>query len=94
MSEGRRGNEIFDVKFYKNDNIDLQNAYGNDLKKYYYHYLTYGLTEGRQASENFDVKSYRFRYTKLQKKHMEVIINYVQVITLVLVRQKDLMLHH
>ena len=69
MSEGRRGNEIFDVKFYKNDNIDLQNAYGNDLKKYYYHYLTYGLTEGRQASENFDVKSYRFRYTKLQKAY-------------------------
>lgn len=69
MSEGRRGNEIFDVKFYKNDNIDLQNAYGNDLKKYYYHYLTYGLTEGRQTSENFDVKSYRFRYTKLQKAY-------------------------
>ena len=26
-------NEIFDVEFYKNNNIDLQNAYGNDLKK-------------------------------------------------------------
>ena len=35
MAEGRRGNEIFDVHFYKDNNIDLQNAFGDNWYLYY-----------------------------------------------------------
>ena len=50
MGEGRRGNEAFDVYGYKTRYLDLRQAYGNDLKAYYNHYLTFGIKEGRDGS--------------------------------------------
>ena len=50
MGEGRRGNEAFDVYGYKTRYLDLRQAYGNDLKAYYNHYLRYGIKEGRDGS--------------------------------------------
>lgn len=47
MSEGRRGNSTFDVIDYRNRYTDLQQAFGNDWKSYYMHYLTCGRWEGR-----------------------------------------------
>ena len=50
MSEGRRGNEDFNVQTYRKRYADLRNAYGDDLKKYYMHYLLYGKKEGRSGA--------------------------------------------
>ena len=47
MTEGRQGNEEFNVYDYKNTYVDLQKAYGNDLRSYYIHYIVFGKAEGR-----------------------------------------------
>ena len=47
MREGRRGNATFDVAAYRNKYADLQQAFGNDWKGYYMHYINYGAIEGR-----------------------------------------------
>ncbi len=48
MSEGRRGNESFDVKSYRNAYSDLRSAFGTDWKQYYMHYIQFGSKEGRK----------------------------------------------
>ena len=50
MDEGRRGNEEFNVKAYRNRYQDLRVAFRNDLKAYYLHYINHGQKEGRQAT--------------------------------------------
>ena len=50
MSEGRRASDDFDVRFYKDRYGDLQRAYGNNLPRYFRHYITYGVSEGRQPT--------------------------------------------
>lgn len=50
MSEGRAGNDKFDVFSYYNFYPDLRLAYQTDLKKYYLHYVYHGNAEGRLAS--------------------------------------------
>ena len=50
MAEGRKGCAGFDVNVYKEKNADLQNAFGNDLTKYYEHYRNTGWTEERTHS--------------------------------------------
>lgn len=49
MKEGRQGNATFNVKNYKNRYQDLQEAFGNDLPKYYRHYIEFGKKENRIA---------------------------------------------
>ena len=49
MKEGRRGCEEFDVTSYRNKNADLNAAFGDDLPKYYYHYMSTGKAEGRSG---------------------------------------------
>ena len=48
MAAGEKGNSKFDVYSYKNAYADLRKSFGNDLKKYYMHYLNYGKAEGRK----------------------------------------------
>ncbi len=40
----------FNVQTYRKRYADLRNAYGDDLKKYYMHYLLYGKKEGRSGA--------------------------------------------
>ena len=47
MAEGRKGCAEFDVNVYKENNTDLQTAFGSDLRKYYEHYMNIGWAEGR-----------------------------------------------
>ena len=47
IKEGRQASPNFDVASYMAKNPDLVKAYGNDLKRYYYHYLIYGIDEKR-----------------------------------------------
>lgn len=42
MKEGRQASEEFNVQAYKNRYADLQAAFGDDLKAYYLHYISYG----------------------------------------------------
>ena len=49
MAAGLQGSEEFNVQVYKNNYKDLANSFGNDLKKYYEHYVDYGKAEGRTA---------------------------------------------
>jgi len=49
MAEGRRGSADFNITAYKTNNTDLVEAFGNDTKKYYIHYIEYGKNEGRVA---------------------------------------------
>ncbi len=47
MSNGLRASENFDSEYYKYKYIDLQKAYGVNIKLYYLHYINYGIKEGR-----------------------------------------------
>ena len=49
MKEGRASNPNFNVNVYKSNYQDLQNAFGNNIKEYYIHYMIYGRDEGRKA---------------------------------------------
>lgn len=49
MKEGRIGNAHFNVNTYKNNYIDLQNAFHNNLPLYFKHYLTNGRKEKRRC---------------------------------------------
>lgn len=69
MNEGRAGSAFLDVNFYKSKYGDLQQAYGNNNKAYYEHFVKYGMAEGRQASQSFDVKYYLSQYGDLQKAY-------------------------
>lgn len=52
MRRGYEGNASFNVQSYKERYEDLQAAFGNDYKKYYYHYMLCGNSEGRDGSFN------------------------------------------
>lgn len=49
INEGRPTSVNFDVNAYKNKYEDLRNAFGNDIKKYYKHYIMFGKNEGRNC---------------------------------------------
>ena len=55
MAEGRVSNSEFNVHYYKQANPDLAEAFGDDLKKYYAHYIMYGHGENRRAIDTLDV---------------------------------------
>lgn len=47
MNETRRASSDFDVQIYKARYSDLRNAFGDNIKAYYLHYITNGKAEGR-----------------------------------------------
>ena len=47
MSEGRQGNESFNVYHYREKYADVKEVYGDDLKGCYMQYLRWGIAEGR-----------------------------------------------
>ena len=73
MSEGRQASENFDYVSYKNAYRDLRNAFGNDKKKYYMHYINNGKSEGRKAT---GVTSLQDGVTTLDGIDYSVIYNY------------------
>ena len=52
MKEGRRASESFDVFSYRKAYKDLRALYGNDLSKYYIHYILFGKNEARTRTVN------------------------------------------
>lgn len=59
MYRGLRGSAVFDVAYYKSKYADLRAAFGNDMRKYYDHYVSNGCKEGRQGSAEFDLAFYK-----------------------------------
>lgn len=51
MAEGRKGSLDFDLETYKQYS-DLKNAFGDDNKAYYIHYIDYGAAEHRIATSS------------------------------------------
>ena len=49
MQEGRQGTAEFNVYAYKARYADLRSVYGDDLVKYYMHYIRAGKAEGRDG---------------------------------------------
>ena len=69
MKEGRQGNSTFNVISYKNNYADLRKAFGNDLVKYYQHYIKNGKREGRVCidySAVFNATYYANKYSDLK----------------------------
>ena len=56
MAEGRIASASFSPFVYRAKYLDLYNAYGNDLVKYYEHYMNCGGSEGRTAGVNENYK--------------------------------------
>ena len=52
-------NVAFNAEYYANKYEDLYEAYGNDDKLLYEHFITCGIYEGRQASEQFSIFVYK-----------------------------------
>lgn len=52
MNEHRQASADFNVDIYKNNYKDLQDAFSDDMPKYYVHYCQYGKNEGRNATSN------------------------------------------
>lgn len=50
IKEGRQGSAEFNVYVYRARYTDLDAAYGDDLEKYYMHYIMYGKSEGRNGA--------------------------------------------
>jgi hypothetical protein len=49
MSEGRQAKADFNAYSYKDKYEDLRNAFGDDIKAYYVHFVNYGQAEGRET---------------------------------------------
>lgn len=58
--------DVFDEQYYLNNYADLKNAFGNDGKSAFDHFITFGMKEGRQASSNFNLSVYRENNLDLQ----------------------------
>ena len=52
MAEGRQANAEFNVKIYRENYSDLDEAFGDNLFLYYMHYIQGGKTEGRIANQS------------------------------------------
>lgn len=51
--------DIYNYDFYKNNNPDLVNVFGNSRLSYLQHFVNYGMNEGRQGNDIFNVHAYR-----------------------------------
>lgn len=70
MDDGRQGSFWFNPVFYKAKYKDLQDAFGDNMKTYYEHYMRFGFIEGRMPISGlplvFDTEYYKNKYKDLQ----------------------------
>lgn len=74
MYEGRYGNSAFNVYSYRGKYADLQNAYSDNIKKYYEHYLYFGKNEGRDGTPVR--QSYQVRFLQGEKVIASQVVEY------------------
>lgn len=67
LEEGRLISPVLDVVFYRENNPDLEAAFGEDWDAYVEHWFNHGIAEGRESGTDFDVKLYLEQYPDLQE---------------------------
>lgn len=50
---------VYNYRYYRENNADLQAVFGSDRTAYLEHFLASGMAEGRQANADFNVQVYR-----------------------------------
>ncbi|MDO5409428.1 MAG: M23 family metallopeptidase, partial [Lachnospiraceae bacterium] len=58
-SEEDAYSSVYNYDYYTSKNPDVKNAFGNDRKATFEHFINRGMLEGRRASAEFDVNYYR-----------------------------------
>ena len=66
VNEWRMPSLIFDPVYYRENNPDLNKAFGDNARSSYYHFLAHGMAEMRQGSKFFDPKFYKSEYKDLR----------------------------
>lgn len=59
ISDTSYDNVAFNASYYASHNSDVYEAYGDDAKALYNHFINNGIIEGRQSSEQFSIFIYR-----------------------------------
>ena len=68
IKEGRQAQVTFDVKYYLENNPDVQKVFGKDnYYLAYKHFLEYGINEERVTSQDFNFMIYKENYEDLRK---------------------------
>ncbi|MDO5409427.1 MAG: hypothetical protein Q4F21_03125, partial [Lachnospiraceae bacterium] len=62
-------NSVYNYDYYTSKNPDIKNAFGNDRKATFEHFINRGMLEGRRASAEFDVNYYREQNQDLQNAY-------------------------
>lgn len=65
--EGMDYSDVYDYSYYRSNNPDLEEAFGNDTQAYIRHFVEIGMSECRVASEKFNVNIYIENYPDLQQ---------------------------
>lgn len=64
--------KLFNAKEYAAMYPDVYKAYGNNEKKLWQHFITFGIYEGRSINENLNIMAYSL-HTRILEWHMETI---------------------
>lgn len=65
--QGMDYSAVYDYTYYKANNPDLEEAFGNNVEAYIEHFVEIGMNERRMASEAFDIDTYIENYPDLQQ---------------------------
>jgi hypothetical protein len=71
IKEGRPSSTILDLGFYRNNNPDLKEAFGDDWEAIYEHFITKGYQEHRKSSALFDGSYYCKNYPDVVENYKE-----------------------
>ncbi|MBQ5711239.1 MAG: GBS Bsp-like repeat-containing protein [Oscillospiraceae bacterium] len=71
IKEGRPSSTILDLGFYRNNNPDLKEAFGDDWEAIYEHFITKGYQEHRKSSALFDGSYYCKNYPDVAENYKE-----------------------
>lgn len=77
-NEGRQGSahavyngmdysDVYDYAYYRGNNPDLEEVFGDNIELYIEHFVNTGMAEKRKASEKFDIDVYMQNYPDLVK---------------------------
>jgi len=71
IKEGRASSPVLDLGFYRNNNPDLKEAFGDDYEALYNHFITSGYKEYRKSSALFDGSFYCKNYPDVAANYKE-----------------------
>lgn len=71
IKEGRPSSTVLDLAFFRNNNPDLKEAFGDDWEAIYDHFITKGYQEHRKSSALFDGRYYCNKYPDVAENYKE-----------------------